>query len=148
MQTHVVVSLATFKTEFSGQTIFVQVLLTSSHLKPVSQRHCVFYLFGDALNGHYWHVLLIEIDFVLQTQTLFSKTSFLLQETAQAPLTTVKPALQTHWVPFQDEFGGHSKHCPFIMIAVFFSQIHDFRVKSKIAPVGHLGIASQFYPFT
>lgn len=137
-----------FKTEFYGQTIFVQALVISSHLKPVSQRHCVFSLFGDAFNGHYWQVLLIEIDFVLQAHVLFSKTSFLPHETAQAPLTTAKPALQTHEVPFQDEFGGHSKHWPFIMIAVLFSQTHAFWVISNNAPVGHLGMASQFSPLT
>lgn len=75
---------------------------------------------------------------------LFSKTSFLPHEMAQVPFTTAKPALQTHEVPFQDEFGGHSRHCPLTIIAVFFSQTHAFWVVSNIAPVGHLGIASQF----
>lgn len=73
-QTQVAVSLTIFNTEFYGQTILVQALVVSSHLKPVSQRHCVLSLFGDAFNGHYWQVLLIEIDFVLQTQVLLSKT--------------------------------------------------------------------------
>lgn len=85
-----------------------------------------------------------KIDLELQTHTLFYKVSFFPQATIQTPLAMVKPALQIHKLPFQAEFRGHYKHWPFIKIAVFDSHLQDFKVKSKIASVGHFGIASQF----
>lgn len=107
LQIQVDVRLTTWRAEFSGQTIFVHAFIISSHLKPLSQLQRVFSKFGDEFKGHYWQVLLIEIDFELQTHVLLTKVSFLLHATAHDPFTILKPGLQRHPVPLKDEFGGH-----------------------------------------
>lgn len=52
LQTQDDVSFTILRIEFYGQTIFMQVLLVSSHLKPLSQRHDNLSLFGDEFKGH------------------------------------------------------------------------------------------------
>ncbi len=71
--------------EFSGQTIFVQHLDASSHLKPSLQLQRVLFLFGDELTGHSWHTLLIKIVLGEQTHFPFSTISFFPQTKVQTP---------------------------------------------------------------